>query len=200
MRVRAVDLPSTSPNPPPDTNLSTDAAAVREVIEQLGDEVVVCGHSYGGMVISHPAVGTHPQVARLVYLCAFMPDSGQSLLSLRGGQNAPWIRTDERGMTLPDPEQALAAFYGDCDPATQQWALGQLRPQPEACYLEPVTTAAWTSTPSTYIVCRQDGAIPLELQLGLLAPKAQEILELNASHSPFLSQPAALAELLAGGR
>ena len=48
-------------------------------------------------------------------------------------------------------------------------------------------------------MCRQDGAIPVELQLGLLAPKAQEVLELNASHSPFLSQPEALAELLAGG-
>ena len=62
--------------------------------------------------------------------------------------------------------------------------------------MEPVAAPAWRTTPSTYIVCAQDGAIPAQLQRELFAPRAQAVLELNASHSPFLSQPAALAELL----
>jgi pimeloyl-ACP methyl ester carboxylesterase len=57
---------------------------------------------------------------------------------------------------------------------------------------------AWRSIPSTYIVCTQDRAFPPELQREVFAARASEVAELECSHSPFLSQPARLAELLAG--
>ena len=196
--VRAVDLPSTGIDPPPRADLSTDAAAVRKVIKEMPGDVLVCGHSYGGMVISHPAVGAHPRVGHLAYVCAFVPDRGQSLFSIGDGKPAPWIRADERGMTLPDPDQAADLFFGDCDPETQAWAIGRLRSQPAAPFAEPIADPAWLRTESTYIVCTQDRVMPAELQRGLFASRTASVFELQASHSPFLSCPGLLAERLAG--
>jgi pimeloyl-ACP methyl ester carboxylesterase len=167
------------------------------VLDDIGGEVVLCGHSYGGMVISHELSGGHPRVAHLVYLCAFVPSRGQSLIDIGGGKPAPWIQMDERGMTLPDLSRAAEIFYGDCDPNTQRWAMGQLRYQPAAPFSEPVGEPAWEKVPSTYIVCVQDMALPEDLQRNVFAARTGTTRELNASHSPFLSQPAQLAELLA---
>ena len=93
-------------------------------------------------------------------------------------------------------ELASELFYADCDPGTQQWALGQLHEQPPAPYVEPVGTPSWRSVPSTYIVCTQDRIMPPDLQRNVFAPRARLMRELDASHSPFLSQPEALARLL----
>jgi len=174
--------------------LSQDAAAVRELIDRTPGELIVCGHSYGGMVISHAASGS-TRVKRLIYLCAFMPEPGQSLVAIGG--NAPWVKIDEDGMTLPDPALAAELFYGDCDPATQAWAVAQLRPQPSDAFIEAVPAPAWRDIPASYIVCSQDAALPAQLQRSLFAPRARDVHELEASHSPFLSQPTMLAELLA---
>ena len=197
LRVHAVDLPSTAIDPPHGADLSADAAAVRAAIEESPGDVLVCGHSYGGMVISHPAVGTHPRVAHLAYLCAFMPERGESLFAIGGGRPAPWIRVDERGLSLPDLDQAPALLYGDCDPETQSWAVGRLRRQPTGPFTEPVADPAWRYTASTYLVCTQDCVMPLELQRGLFASRAAGLIELKAGHSPFLSRPGELAEALA---
>ena len=73
--VHALDLPGTGVGPPSGLDLSADAAAVRAAIEALPGDGLVCGHSYGGRVIFHPAVATHPRVAHLAYRCAFMPQA-----------------------------------------------------------------------------------------------------------------------------
>lgn len=195
--VRAVDLPSTGIEPPPGADLSGDVEAVREAIEALPGEVLVCGHSYGGMVISHPAVGEHPRVAQLAYLCAFVPERGQSLFSMGNGKPAAWIRLDDQGMSLPDLEQAAELFFGDCDANTQQWALSRLRRQPTTPFAEPVADPAWRRVRSTYIVCTLDRVMPLELQRGVFAPRTGRAIELEAGHSPFLSRPGQLAQELA---
>jgi pimeloyl-ACP methyl ester carboxylesterase len=195
--VRAVDLPSTSAHTTVENNLSGDAAAVGKVIDDIAGEVVLCGHSYGGMVISHELAGGHPRVAHLAYLCAFVPSRGESLFGIGGGKPAPWIRTDERRMTLPDLSRAAEVFYADCESDTQQWAIGQLRLQPSAPFEEAVPVPAWEKVPSTYIVCVQDRALPEDLQRNVFATRTRATRELNASHSPFLSQPTQLAELLA---
>ncbi|HTT02027.1 MAG TPA: alpha/beta hydrolase [Steroidobacteraceae bacterium] len=174
--------------------LSADAAAVRSLIGTVDAPVILCGHSYGGMVISQ---ALDARVRELIYLCAFVPEPGQSLVAIGGGREAPWIQMLENGLTLPDPAQGAQVFYADCDAETQRWALARLKPQRAAAFAEPVPHPAWQTVPSTYIVCAQDMAIPPELQRLTFAPRARRILELDTSHSPFLSNPAALADALA---
>jgi pimeloyl-ACP methyl ester carboxylesterase len=194
--VRTVDLPSVGAAAHSSLNLSSDAALVRATAADIRGPVLLCGHSYGGMVISHAGTD-QPNVTGLVYVCAFVPEDGQSLIDIGGGKLAPWIRTLDGGLTIPDPERTAAVFYGDCDAGTQKWANSQLRPQPAAAFSEPVPRPAWRSVRSTYVVCAQDMAMVAQLQRDVFAPRCTQVTELQASHSPFLSRPAEVAGLLA---
>ena len=192
--VRTVDLPSVGAAPGAGINLSADAAEVEKVIDTVTGPVVLCGHSYGGMVISRVE---SQAVTRLVYLCAFMPAEGQSLVGTGDGKPAPWIQLLDGGLIQPDPTRTGDLFYGDCDPATKEWARSKIRTQSAATVLEPVAHPSWRRVPSTYVVCANDMAMFADIQRNVFAPRASEVIELQAGHSPFLSQPEAVAELLA---
>jgi pimeloyl-ACP methyl ester carboxylesterase len=175
--------------------LTADATAVRAVIDSLPGGVVLCGHSYGGMVITHPLAGGHPRVRQLVYLCALMLDAGESPVTQNETDELLPVHVDASGMILPSMTGAAERFFGDCDADTQRWALAQLRPMRPPDELLP--GAAWRSVSSSYIVCSHDRVIPVRVQRDLFAPRAGVRYEMQSSHSPFLSQPAALASLLA---
>ena len=85
---RTVELPSVGARSGQRVDLSADAAAVSAIVSDLSGPVVLCGHSYGGMVISLAAVG-QAKIERLIYICAFVPESGDSLTSIGGGKLAP---------------------------------------------------------------------------------------------------------------
>ena len=191
--VRTVDLPSVGAKPGAGTDLSADAAAVDAVIEGLAGPVVLCGHSYGGMVISRVE---SKSVSRLVYLCAFMPLEGQSLVTTGDGKPAPWIQSLDGDLMQPDPARAGDLFYNDCDPDVREWAKSRIRPQSSAIMFEPVARPAWRRIPSTYVVCVNDKALPASVQRDVFGTRASELVALQTSHSPFLSQPEAVADLL----
>ncbi len=136
-QVVAVDLPTieADPNDPP--GLYDDAAAVGEAIDSLDGPVVLAGHSYGGMVITAAAAG-RDDVERLVYVCAFMPDAGESLFSLTGGKPAHWIRLLDDGRTIPDRDYYLATGYADCDEETRVACVDRLRVQVARPFSEPI--------------------------------------------------------------
>ena len=167
LAVRTIDLPSVGARPGAGTDLSADAAAVEALVEGIEGPVVLCGHSYGGMVISHAAP---KRVTRLVYLCAFMPLEGESLVSIGGGRHAPWIQLLDGGLTLPDPARTEAVFYSDCDAQTVRWATREIRPQSAAPFDEPVPRPAWRNTPSTYVICANDRALPYRTRDPILQP------------------------------
>jgi pimeloyl-ACP methyl ester carboxylesterase len=194
--VRTVELPSVGAAPNVTVGLDEDAAAVRAVISAISGPVLLCGHSYGGMVISRASY-REPRVSKLVYLCAFVPESGESLVTIGGGRLAPWIQLLDGGLTRPDAEQAAALFYADCDASTQSWAIGNLRPQCGAPFADAVSHPGWKQIQSTYVVCAADRAMPPDWQRELFAPRLNKVVELTSSHSPFLSQPDILAEVLA---
>ena len=195
--VIAVELPSVGAAPDDVVGLDRDAEAVRAAIDEAGGPVLLCGHSYGGMVISQASY-REPRVSKLVYLCAFVPESEESLTAIGGGRLAPWIQLLDGGLTRPDPEQAAGLFYGDCNATTQKWAIGKIRPQCGASFSDPVSHPGWKGIRSTYVVCSADRAMPPDWQRNLFAPRLNSVVELNSGHSPFLSQPAALADVLAG--
>jgi pimeloyl-ACP methyl ester carboxylesterase len=194
-RTLAMDLPSVGADPDDGCSLATDAAAVARVLDREGGPFLVCGHSYGGMVITHATAG-RSDVSRLVYLCAFMPDAGDSLFTITGGAS-PWIHVLADGRTLPDLERAARVGYIDCDAETRASAIARLRPQVPAPFLDPVPVAAWREIPATYIVCTEDQSLPAELQRAVFAPRAGEVVELVSGHAAFFSQPERVAELLA---
>jgi pimeloyl-ACP methyl ester carboxylesterase len=198
----ALDLPGHGDSTEPLGDLHDDARAVREAVDRAGGPVVLLGHSYGGMIVTE--AGAHPGVRHLVYLCAFMPGEGQSLGDIVGAEEEPGLRHDvhilpgrREGEMLIDPAAAPGLFYGDCADEEVELALARLAPEWAPGFAQAPDAIAWRDHPSTYVVCTEDRAIPPALQRKM-AVRASEVLEWQTSHSPFLSRPDLVVDLLAG--
>jgi pimeloyl-ACP methyl ester carboxylesterase len=187
LSTRTVDLPSAGEGIP-NGGVLEDAEAIGNAIEDIDGPVVVVAHSYGGIPATQ-AVGQHPEVSRLVYLAAFAPDKGESMFDAVGAP-AP---ADVSGLaTIDNPRTAL---YGDLSDEAAEAALETLVQQSLRSFTEPVTSAAWGTVPSTYVITEKDQALAPALQ-EKMARRADEIYRLASGHSPFLSGPFGLAEML----
>ncbi len=188
----AVQLPSCTPEL---AGLVDDARAVGAAVAALPREatVVVCGHSYGGMAITE-AVYDRP--VHLIYLAAFMPEEGMSLVE--HFPTIPAYAQVRRDDTIAfDKTVARETLYNDCDPVeAAQWT-ERLVLHALAAPTTPATRASWREHPSTYVVCTDDNTVPVETQR-MFAARATRVHQLATSHSPMLSQPAAVAALLTG--
>lgn len=181
----------------PFTGLVDDIDSVRATLEGLESAVLV-GHSYGGMVITEAAAG-RDDVAHLVYLCAFMPDAGEDVRRLSTefptvALTSGMVLKDD-GVFTVDPEVAPAAFYQDCSPAEIENALSRLRPMRRGRGYG-FERAPWRDVPSTYAVCARDQAMHPDFQRHM-ATRATHIVEWDSDHSPFVSRPADVVDMLA---
>ena len=191
---KSVSLPSVGCDTERLGTFGDDARVVTAAAASMPGPVVVVGHSYGGAVVSEATFG--PNVKRLVFLGAFMPDTGRGYVSyLPPGPLPPYVELREDGTFAVPHEQATPFFYADCPPDIAAAATMRLCPQSQQVMAETITDAAWRSHPSTYVVLTDDRVLPPDLQR-MFAAQAGEIRELESSHSPFLSKPAELAELL----
>jgi pimeloyl-ACP methyl ester carboxylesterase len=193
IETRTVSLPSSGDDPSALGDLRADAEALRTVIASVEGPVVVCAHSYGGLPATEVAAEVG-DVRRLVYLCAFQLDAGESLLGAAGGQRPEWwdVHEAQGYITVQNPQEI---FYGDVDAETVAAATARLGYQSLHAVSQPLTKAAWRTVPSTYVVTERDAAIPVPVQEAM-AQRAHQIRRLDTSHSPFLAQPALLADLL----
>lgn len=174
--------------------LGEDVAEVRRHLRDSDEPTLVVGHSYGGMVVAEAAAGV-PSVRHLLLIASFLPEVGQSLAAFGNGTPAPYLDVAEDGTFGVRHEVAAATFLQDCDPQTSTQALVRLTRQSLHATQQPVQAAAWQQVPSTYLVCAQDNGTPPELQRQL-AQRADTVVELGAGHHPFLSQPAAVTDLV----
>ncbi|WP_375258232.1 alpha/beta fold hydrolase [Citreimonas sp.] len=199
---RAIDLPGHGADTTPLGQVTLDRYA-DAVLDALDAPAVVVGHSMGGYPISVAAERAPDRIARLVYLCAYVPWSGLSLAEMRREAPTqplvPAIRRNDDGVSMHfDPAMAPDLFYHDCTDASVAFALANLCDQPLAPMQTPAPLGnAYASVPRSYIVCEDDRAIPPALQHRMAADFAPEDRHsMNTSHSPFLSDPTALAALL----
>lgn len=192
----AVELPSCGSSAPL-SDLAADVAAVRGFLD--AEPTVLVGHSYGGTVIT--AAGDHPSVQRLVYVTSMLPDVGESLATL-AGPGPGWVQPDAEGLLAMRPdlteEQIRHHFLADCAPELAAGAIERLARQNPLALTQPVTTAAWRTVPSRYVVCTEDLATPPQRQRQF-AERAGEVVELAGGHHPFLSRPGELAEAILQG-
>ena len=175
-------------------DLYDDVDACREAIAEADGPVILCGHSYGGMIITE--AGADDQVAQLVYLTSVMPDTGQSQAELIGSEPAPWLAPSDDGTVGVDPDMVREFFLQDCDEVTTKQALSRLTRQSLTPFTQPPRQIAWQHKPATYIVCTADLAIPAEVQRRRVRPGAR-VVEFEAGHHPFLSRPDAFAQTIA---
>ena len=189
---RTVDLPNTS--------MADDVAATRRCLDTVGTPVVLLGHSYGGAVVC--GAGTHPAVQSLIFLTAAVIDTDECLAASRGGDMitpalaAAMRPTSEDGPLYVDTEAARDVFYNHCPAPAVAAAVSQIRPIRPACMGGAIGAAAWRSRPSSYIFTQDDNALPLAAQEVFAAKLDCPTQAIWSDHSPFLSHPQELADLL----
>ena len=204
--VEALDLPGGGDDRTPVEGVTLEACAARvcEVLASKPEPALLVGLSMGGVVITPAASSRRDRVRQLVFVCAFMPANGQSLLDLtrlpegRADkiQANSVIDGDPPVVTLP-AEAAAEAIYNRCDEATIAWAIERRRPQPLAPFSTPVTVdeTVLASIPRSYVLTTQDQSIPPQLQRRMIAEHpCRKVFELDADHAPYFS---ATGELVA---
>jgi pimeloyl-ACP methyl ester carboxylesterase len=193
LRARGIDAAAVEL---PFTGFADDVESARSAIAADGEPVVVIAHSYGGAVVSQ-AVSELTSVVQLVFLAAFVNPGASSALIDRPLPLLEAIVRDGDRCSF-DPNFARTTFYGDSSPDLVATIVPRLRPMvldATALLAVPGIPAAM---PSTYVVCTRDGAIPAEAQYEMAKP-VDRMIEWPTDHSPFLTRPGDLADLLVEG-
>ena len=205
--VIAPDLPAMGRDRTPvnRVSLATWRKHVCDLVDSVPEDVVLVGHSRGGIVISEVAEHRPDRIKALVYLCAFLPRDGESLFDWAGKDPASLVppnmvmSEDKSSSTMRD-EVLRDAFYGECSDDDVSLARLCLQPEPTL----PLATAVKLSSenfgrvPRVYVECLRDRAMPVALQRMMhSASPCQRVLALDTDHSPFFSRPDELAALLA---
>lgn len=206
-RVEAVDLPGrTDPRAAAATTVDDAATAILDQLRSAPEPAVLVAHSLGGVPATQAADRAPDRIARLVYQCAFVPRNGQSFVDLASTEEfaasvagrTQRIEVDE-GLSYPPGEHAVEAFYGGCDPDAAAAAARRLVPESLALCTQPVSLRGevFDDVPRTYVEALQDKAIPIASQRAMhRAAGIADIVALDSDHSPFLSCPQQLAEVL----
>ena len=182
----------------PTLSLEGDVAATREIIDQQDGPVVLVGHSYGGAVITE--AGTDPNVSALVYIAAFAPDTGESVNTLIAdpppGAPVPPILPPKDGFLFLDREKFPASFAGDLPAEQAAFMADSQVPWGVNALSGSITNPAWRTKPSWYMITTQDRMIPPPAQHAMSERAGSTVVEVAASHSVYVSQPAQVANLI----
>jgi pimeloyl-ACP methyl ester carboxylesterase len=175
-------------------DLAADAEHVRERLDAAGGPVVLCGHSYGGMVITE--VADHPAIVHSVYLAALWPPEGVSVLDLFNNEVPDWVIEHEDGTmsVTEDFERSHQVMCADVDRDRAEWMRELLVLQSRAGF-EAKSSAPERTHPVTYIICTEDQAIPPPAQEAMSAP-ADNKIRMESGHFPQLSRTEELADAL----
>lgn len=183
----------------PTLSLQGDAEATRQIIDAQDGPVVLAGHSYGGAVITE--AGTHPNVAALVYVAAFAPDKGESVGTLIAGFPAggpqPPILPPKDGFLFLDRDKFHASFAADLPAGLAAFMADSQVPWGVDAPAATITDAAWRAKPSWYLATTEDRMIPPAAQRAMAEKIGATQSAVAASHSVYVSQPEAVATLIA---
>ena len=182
----------------PTLSLQGDVAATKLIVDAQSGPVVLVGHSYGGAVITE--AGTDPNVAALVYISAFVPDAGESVNTLiegfpKDGPQPP-IMPPQDGFLFLDREKFPASFAGDVNAEKAAFTADSQVPWGLDALGGTIGEPAWRSKPSWYLLTREDRMIPPPAQQMMSERAGSTVEEIDASHSVYVSQPAAVAALI----
>ncbi len=204
--VETLDLPGSGEDPTPIAEVTLDAYVDRVVaqLDERPEPAVLVPSSMGG-VVSTQAGARHPEkVAGIVYIAAFVPQDGQSLIDLtklpEGAgdqiQANMVVEGDPPAATMPY-EASKSAEYGETSDEDFDWAYPQHCHQAAAPFTQQVRIpdGALDAIPRAYVLCTRDRSIPPALQRRMVAENAiEDVIEIETDHSPMLSRTAELAD------
>jgi pimeloyl-ACP methyl ester carboxylesterase len=180
----------------PETSFADDVAATTRELQRVNAPAVLVGHSYGGAVITQ--AGNAPQVRGLVYIAAFAPDTGEALGALLKktppAANSAIPAGD--GYVMIDPKAFHNDFAADLPADLANFMAISQVPVNGSIFETPITKAAWHTKPSWYAVAKQDREINPDLQRFMAKRAGSSTIEVEGSHSIYISQPEIVAKLI----
>src|SRR5437773_2599545 len=183
----------------PTLSLAGDVAVTKRALAAQGGQAILVGHSYGGAVITE--AGNDSNVAGLVYVAAFAPDKGESVASLIKdpvpGAPVPPIMPPQDGFLFLDKAKFAASFAADVAPDAAAFMADAQVPWGLEALSGTITQPAWRSKPSWYLVTTNDKMIPPDAQRAMSKRTGAKVVEINGSHAVYVSQPQAVAQLIA---
>jgi pimeloyl-ACP methyl ester carboxylesterase len=181
----------------PTISLADDVAVTKRVVAAQQGQVILVGHSYGGVVITE--AGNDPNVSGLVYIAAFAPDRGESVASLinnppPGAPVPPILPAD--GYLMLDKAKFAASFAADVESAKAEFMANSQVPWGLEALNGVVTEPAWSKKPSWYLIATDDKMIPPPAQRAMSKRAGASVVEVKGSHAVYVSQPKAVAALI----
>ncbi|MDR6550364.1 alpha/beta fold hydrolase [Paenibacillus qinlingensis] len=206
-RVIALDLPGHGQDHTPlaEVNLKSYTDHLNAILEKESEKVILVGHSMAGLVISQTAEYLPEKIEKLVYLCAYLPENGQTLLQIsqneKKDKESPSIVIISEDQTFMDIKDELIkeSFYGDCSEEEVIKAKEKLCLEPLAPFFTPVnlTAARFGMIPRVYIETLRDKAISIGLQRDMYTVShCNQVITMDSDHSPFFSHPGELSSHL----
>jgi len=183
----------------PTVSLADDVAVTKRTLAAQNGPAILVGHSYGGVVITE--AGNDPRVAGLVYIAAFAPDKGESVSALiknpAPGAPVPPIMPPQDGYLFLDRTRFRESFAADVSPEVASFMADSQVPWGLEALNGAITEPAWKTKPSWYLVSTDDRMIPPDAQRAMSKRAGSTVVEVKASHSVYVSQPRAVADLIA---
>ena len=203
--VHTLDLPGRSPAPAWgwQLRLRDQAAAVVAAAAKIGRPTAALAHSMGGLPMSAAAELAPAIFTRLIYLSAYLPTSGDTLLTI--GRRDRLSRVGDasrismlRGFISVKREVSGDVFYQDCSAEQILWANARLVKEPLRPAFDTITLSdRFATIPRSYIRCTRDRVISIDMQDEMIAARpCDRVTSLDSSHSPFLSVPRQLADTI----
>jgi pimeloyl-ACP methyl ester carboxylesterase len=198
--VETLDLPGAGDDHTPLEQINLDAYAERicDVLRESPEQAVLVGHSMGGMAVTQAASRCPGRVASLIYLAAFLPMDGQSLIGLTKLPEGEGDHVQKTMVVSGEPplaelseENLIIAFYNLAPPEVAKWAAQMQRPQPAVPMMdEAKLSEGYETIPRSYIHCTKDQANMPALQRRMMKERAASpVIELETDHTPHLSAP-----------
>ena len=174
----------------PEVDLGTHIADVTGLIEGLPSiDLFLCGHSYGGMVISGAAESIGERLSGIVFIDAFLPEDGDSCMKLGDASSEPDV-------ALPPPPVELFALR---DPDDVRWVGEMMTPHPANTLLDPVhLTGARERVPNKYYIWSTPGPGDAFAKASARVSNdpSWHVCKMDTGHHPMLDDPAGLAQIL----
>ena len=182
----------------PTVSLAEDVAAVNRALESVDGQVVLAGHSWGGVVITE--AGVHEKVAALVYVSAFAPSENQSINDLFADYPQPeWfgaVSADSGGFLKISTEGISEYFAQDLSGEEKAIVAAVQTPFALSSNADKVTQTAWSEKPSWFVVSANDRIIYPDLERKMAEKIGAKVTELSASHVSMLAKPEEVAEVI----
>jgi pimeloyl-ACP methyl ester carboxylesterase len=182
----------------PNTSFAEDVAATKRTIDRIDGPIVLVGHSYGGAIITE--AGNSEKVVGLVYIAAFVPDQGETLLQLlQAGppaQNSGIEAPSADGFVWYNKAKFRSGFCADVSKEKADFMYDSQVPVSASVFGASVSKAAWKTRPTWYILGTDDQTIPADGARFMAKRANAKLTEIKSSHVIYLSHPKEVTDII----